>query len=55
MNARVRDRLFWIASFVAFCLGLYIGMQVHAQAGAILWGISAALALAPFAWHRNKV
>ncbi len=55
MTARTRDRLLWLASFVTFCLGLYIGMRVHARAGAILWGVSAAFALAPFAWHRNKV
>lgn len=51
-NQRVRITM-WVLSAVALVLGFYIGFNVNADVGGLLWLASAALALAPFASHRN--
>lgn len=49
------DRLFWSLSALCFGLGFWVGMQVHARAGALLWVASCVFALLPFAEHRHRV
>lgn len=43
----------WLGAVVVFAIGSYVGWTLHAQAGAILWGISAVLGFLPFLSHRN--
>lgn len=43
----------WLSSVVCFAIGTYVGWNVNANVGAMLWGLSAVLAFLPFLSHRH--
>ncbi len=47
--------LAWSGTVVCFVAGFWIGWTVHAETGAALWILSAALAFVPFLSHRHRL